>query len=131
VATVVTNRQQAFISTYAGSGASAQSAFATFSFANTAGFDAFIPIKIIYPTNNSAGSEITVFRSMDGGVTYETSGTLLLAFPRLANATHVKMLVIRDPGIYLVSVLGGGAAASTFSYNFGATIELTTAYVNN
>lgn len=130
MATVVTTRQQAFISTYSKTGASGQSSFVTFSFANTGGFDAHIPIQIIYPTNNSAGSEVTVFRSTDGGATYETQGTIQLIFQRVSNATHKRVLLLRDPGIYLITVLGGGAAASTFSYNFGATIELTSAYIN-
>ncbi len=126
------NRQQVFISTYPGKSGSPQSSYVTFSFSNTAGFDAWIPIQVNYPAANSAGTEVYVYRSTDGGATYETQGTLGMVFDRVASATAKRDLVLRDPGMYLVSVLAGGSgSAATFSVDFGATIELTTAFVSN
>lgn len=118
----------AYISTYAGKLGSGQSAYVTFSFANTQGFDAFIPIKVITPASVSAGAEVYVFRSTDGGASYETELSIGQAFSRANSSTQVKDLILRDPGQYLVAVLVGGGSSATWSVDFASTVQLITAF---
>lgn len=122
-----------YLSTYPGKAASGQSAYATFSFSNTAGFEAWIPIKIWSPNtaNLSAGAEVYVCRSTDGGASYETvaDAPLGAAFSKpAAAAIQLKDVLLRDPGMYLISILVGGGSASTWSIDFGATIAQISAY---
>lgn len=121
-----------YINTFAGTGANGQSAYVTFSFANSTGFDAFIPVKVIMPSNASANPVISYSRSTDGGATYETALTIGAIVSNAAGtfggATLITDLILRDPGQYLVQVLVGGGSSATWSVQFGATIQLITAY---
>lgn len=120
-----------FLSTYAGKGPVAQSTFITFSFCNTAGYDAWLPVKILSPAtaNISAGAEVSYFRSNDGGVSFETERTVGLVFDRPGlSATQLRDLTLVEPGMYLIAVMVGGGSAATWSVDFGATIPLITSY---
>lgn len=126
-----------YLSTFAGKGSVLQSAFITFSFANSTGFEANIAIKILNPNtaNISAGAEVYVMRSTDAGATYETQpdAPLGIAYSRPgAAATQIKDLVLRDPGMYLIAVLPGGGAntlsGTLWSVDFAATVQLVSAY---
>lgn len=123
---------QAFVGTYVGGAGVAQSGFVTFSFANTAGFDAYIPIVITSPgtTSISAGAEVTIYRSTDGGVTWETSpdGTLAGVFTRPTTASQVQRKdIYLNTGQFLIQVLCGGGCASTWTAQ-AQTAWLITAY---
>ncbi len=122
----------AYISTYSANLKQQKSAFATFSFSNTAGFQATIPIKVTSPSTASISSAIEVYyyRSADGGASFETEANVGLVFPTLhtSNVAKTADLVLPDPGIYLISVLPGGGGGGTWSVDFGQTIQLVTAY---
>lgn len=123
----VLNPVQCFINTFSGKGANGQSSFITFSFSNTSGFDAEVPIKILGPASVSAGAEVYLHRSQDGGANYETERTPAAAFTRAGGATQIKTAIIPN-GQFLVSVLVGGGSSATWSVDFGATCRLITAY---
>lgn len=118
---------QAFVGAYNAAGQTTQSNFLTFSFANTANFDAYVPIVIVNgnTTGISAGGEVTVYRSTDGGLTYETEGNVQQAFSRPTTALQLQRRALRlKPGQYLIGICpGGGNANITFS------IMQQTAYV--
>jgi hypothetical protein len=122
---------QAFVGTFVGLGGTNQSTFVTFSFANTAGFDAFVPVRIGVPatTSISCGAEVTLYRTTDGGLTWETAGSPASVFPRPTAASQVQRRDILIPtGQFLVSVqVGGGSASVTWSVDFG-TAWVITAY---
>lgn len=124
------NPFQAFVSTYNGGAGGAQSAFVTFSFANTAGFDCYAPIVITSPgtTSISAGAEVTIYRTTDGGATWETDGTLAAVFSKPTTASQVQRRdVYLGTGQYLISVQVGGGVASTWTAQI-QTAWLVTAY---
>jgi hypothetical protein len=114
---------------YVANGFSSWSSYVTFSFVNTAGFDAYINCKIITPTNVSASPQIFVFQSTDGGNTYSNVlNSIGAVFAATPSVTQVVTLKLRDPGIYLIAFLGGGGnSAATFSYAF-ETAQLISAY---
>lgn len=126
------NPYQAFVGTYVGGAGVAQSGFVTFSFANTAGFDAYIPIVMNCPgtTSISAGAEVTVYRSTDGGVTWETSpdGTLAAVFSRPTTASQTQRKdIYLSTGQFLIQVMVGGGSATTWTAQ-AQTAFLITAY---
>lgn len=124
------NPIQAFVGTYVGGGGTSASTFVTFSFANTGGFDAWVPVIITCPgtTSISAGAEVTVFRTTDGGTTWETVGSVGAVFPKPTAASQVQRRdVYLTTGQYLISVMVGGGNSSTFTAQLG-TAWLITAY---
>ena len=121
---------QAFVGTYVSGAGIAQSGFWTFSFANTAGFEGYVPIIITCPgtTSVSAGAEVTMYRSTDGGASWENQGTLAYAFPRHTSASQILIQDIYvSTGQFYVSVQVGGGVATTYSANAG-TAWILTAY---
>lgn len=116
-----------FVSTFVGGQGNAQSGNATFSFVNSNNFDCFVPFRITCPNtgNISAGAELTVYRSGDGGATYESVGPVSFVFPRpAAAAVQVRGLVLPS-GVYRIQVQVGGGVASTW------TAQQLTAWVNS
>lgn len=122
---------QAFVGTYVGGAGATQSTFVTFSFANTAGFDAYIPIVITSPgtTSISAGAEVTLYRTTDGGATWETDGTMSAVFAKPTTASQVQRRdVYVGTGQFLISVQVGGGTSSTWTAQV-QTAWLITAYL--
>lgn len=119
---VITN-----IDTYSASVAKTQSEYATFSYAITAGFEALIPVEVVNPSNVSAGAEVYVHPSQDGGASYDTEGSIVSAFNRSGGATQIKSFRLRT-GIYQIRVLVGGGSSATWSVGFAATAQEITAY---
>ena len=120
----------AVVSTFVGGAGAAQSGNVTFSFYNTAGFDAFVPIQITNPgtTSISAGAEVTVYRTGDNGGNWETQGVVGTTFFRPTAASQVQRAGITlTTGQYLVSVQVGGGVASTWTAQM-LTAQLITAY---
>lgn len=125
------NPVQVFVSTYNGVGQQGQSGTVNFTFNNTAGFDAWIPIVIQYPATVafSAMPEVSVKRSTDGGNTYETTGTLMAVFPRPVTAGELARQDINvGTGQFLITVVTGGGVATSYSVNM-QTAYVITAYV--
>lgn len=120
------NPVQSFLSTYVASGASGQSLYVTFSFAITANFEAQIPVLMVTPAGVTAGAEVYVFRTADGGATYETELSIAGVFSRSGSATQRKDINVTT-GQYLVSVLVGGGSSATWSVGLG-TAWVITAY---
>jgi hypothetical protein len=128
------NPIQAFVTSFSVKTGAQQSGNLTFSFAMTAGFEAWIPVRILYPatTGISAGAEVSIYRSTDGGNSYETvpNYTLSSFFPKPTAASQTDRRDVQVyPGQYLVSVqVGGGSAAGTWSVEFATTVWVITAY---
>ncbi len=122
---------QAFTNTFNANLGAQQSGNVSFSFAITAGIEAWVPIKVLYPatTGISAGAEVSIYRSTDGGASYETQATYTLSsfFPKPTAASQIdKRDIYFTTGQYLVSVqVGGGTAAGTWSVEFGTAWVVT------
>lgn len=118
------------VGTFVGGAGSAQSGNVTFSFYNTAGFDAFVPIQITNAATNtlSAGAEVVVYRSSDNGTTWETEGNTGTTFSRPSAASQVqRRSVTLSTGQYLVAVQVGGGQTTTWTVQM-LTAQLITAY---
>lgn len=122
------NPIQAFVGTYVGGGGCSASGFLTFSFANTQGFDTYVPVTITSPgtTSISAGAEVTVYRTTDGGTNWETVGSVGLVFPRPSLASQVQRRdLYLTTGQYLIAVMVGGGNSSTFTAQVGTAWQIT------
>lgn len=122
------NPVQVFVGTYVGGGGTSGSTFLTFSFANTAGFDTYVPVIIRSPgtTSISAGAEVKVYRTTDGGTTWETDGTLTTVFSKPTAASQVQRQdVYLSTGQYLISVCVGGGTSSTWTAQVGTAWQIT------
>ena len=120
----------AYVGTYVGGAGAAQSGNVTFTFYNSQGFDAWMPVKITCPgtTSISAGAEVTVYRSTDGGTTWETQGLVGTVFQKPTVASQVQVAdVWVTTGVFLVSVQVGGGSASTWTAQ-ALTAQVITAY---
>lgn len=117
------------VGTFVGGAGAAQSGNVTFSFYNTAGFDAFVPIQITNPNtgNVSAGAEVTIYRSGDNGTTWETQGVFGATFARPTAAQVQRAGITLSTGQYLIAVQVGGGVASTWTAQV-LTAQLITAY---
>ncbi len=116
------NPVQVFVGTYVGGGGTSGSTFLTFSFANTGGFDAYVPVIITSPgtTSISAGAEVTAYRTTDGGTTWETVGTVGVVFPKPTIAAQVQRRdLYLTTGQYLISVMVGGGNSTTWTAQIG------------
>lgn len=119
------------VGTYVGGRGVAQSQFATFSFVNTGGFEAYVPIEVLNPgtTSISAGAEVTIYRSTDGGTNYETDGTVGVVFSKpTAASQRQRNAVILGIGQFLIAVQVGGGSAATWSASLG-TAEVVSAFI--
>lgn len=76
-----------------------------------------VPIIVKAPNtaNNSSGPLVFVFRSADGGTTYDTIALQSIGFARPAAAQQQSMSLRLEGGNYQVCVVMGGGQASTWS----------------
>lgn len=124
----MSNPVSVFVGTYVGGGGTSGSTFVTFSFQCTHAFETWVPIIITSPgtTSISAGAEATVYRSTDGGTTWETVGTIGAAFPKPTIASQVQRQdVVLPPGQFLISVMVGGGTSSTWTAQLGTAWQIT------
>ena len=91
-----------------------QSANFTFTVSLTGGWYNVCPIKVLYTTNVSAGPQISVYRSQDNGVGYDTIPLSPLSLPRQSGGSAQVSLKL-ETGRYAVAVLSGGGSASTWT----------------
>lgn len=124
----MSNPFQAFVGTYVGGAGAAQSGFVTFSFAITQEWEAQVPIIITCPgtTSISAGAEARVYRTTDGGTTWETDGAPGATFSKPTTAGQVQRVdVPLTTGQYLIAVMVGGGSASTWTAQAGTAWVVT------
>jgi hypothetical protein len=119
------NPVQAFVNVNQTVGPVTQSGWATFTYAITAGYNAFIPVEFAMTGDFSFSPEVYVHRSTDGGNSFETQGSLyaLIADDGLATDRTIRKDIELDTGWYQIRVMGGSHETQTF------TISLTTAHV--
>ena len=120
---------QAFINTYYVQGGTNQSCNVSFTFSITQGFEAWIAVRVLTPNTTaiSAGAEVSYYRSVDGGLTYETVQNFATFFPKPTAAAQIdKRAINLTTGQYCVRVqVGGGSAAGTWSVEFGTAWLIT------
>lgn len=120
------NPYQFFVGTFVGGGGVAQSGNWTFTFHNTSGFDVYVPIQITNANtgNISAGAEVTVLRSADGGVTWETEAPVRSVFNRPTAAQVQRKAIRLGTGSFILRVMVGGGQTTTW------TAQALTAWLN-
>jgi hypothetical protein len=87
-----------------------------------------VPVIIRFPTNVSAGPQINVYRSMDGGTTYDTVPLQPLGLPRQSGGNQQTSIKL-ETGQYAIQVLVGGGSSATWTVQVN-TQEITTAIIN-
>ena len=104
-----------------------QSGSVTFTFQMTAGFEAYFNINAGLPgtTSVSAGPEVDVYRSTDGGATYETIATVAAVFPTLPIATVQTRQVLLTTGYWAIRLQTGGGVATTVSFQVNTAMVIT------
>jgi len=123
------NAIQAFTNTFSSTGANGQSAYITGTFVITQEFEANVPIRILSPTTWSADAVVSVFRSSDGGNSWETEGTVKTTISAIGSATDNTRMINLPTGHYLIKILtGGGHASLTVSAEIASTAWVITAY---
>lgn len=107
----------AWIATLQAGTAVAQSGSITVTFHMTQGFEAHIPFVVTIPntTGLSAGAQAILYESTDGGVTFETQGTVIAAFPTTPINTVAIKVGKLTTGQYVLRLMVGGGTATTFS----------------
>jgi hypothetical protein len=105
-----------------------QSASFTFTVNITQSWQIKIPVLIRFPTNVSAGPQINVYRSMDGGNTFDTTPLQPLGLPRQSGGTQQTSLKL-ETGQYAIQVLSGGGSSATWTVQVN-TQEIITAIIN-
>lgn len=94
-------------------------------------WQAVVPVKTMAPNtaNNSSGPLIYIFRSADGGTTFDNIPIQSLGFARPTAAQQQSLTVKLEAGNYLVCVVMGGGVASTWSVQ-SLTQQWLTAVLN-
>ncbi len=108
-----------------------QSGSFTFTVHITQAWQIKIPVGILFPTNVSAGPQINVYRSQDGGVNFDTVPLQPIGLPRQSAGTQ-KVSLKLETGQYCIQVLvggGPGTGVQTWSVNVN-TQEVLTAVLN-
>lgn len=127
------NPVQAYVDTFVSAKAGGISTSLMFSFALTQEFQAEVPIKINVSANLSSPGGVYIYRSADGGNTYESYGNLALIMPsdvagQTGSASHdITRTLVLDNGQYTILVLTNTGTAATFSCEL-LTARLISAY---
>ena len=100
----------------------------TFTVNITQAWQCKVPVNVLFPTNVSAGPQINVYRSMDGGATFDTVPMQPLGLPRQSGGNQ-RISVKLETGQYAVQVLAGGGSTATWTVQV-LTQEITTAIIN-
>lgn len=91
-----------------------QSSNFTFTVHITQAWQTIVPIKVLFPTNVTAGPQISCFRSTDGGVTFDTIPLQPLSLAR-QSGTYAQGSIKLETGQYAIQVLSGGGSAATWT----------------
>ncbi len=100
----------------------------TFTVNITQAWQVKVPINVLFPTNVSAGPQFNVYRSMDGGVAFDTVPLQPYGLPRQSGGNQ-RASIKMETGQYAVQVLVGGGSTATWTVQV-LTQEITTAVVN-
>lgn len=73
-----------------------------------------VPVIVRFPTNVSAGPQVLVYRSTDGGTSYDTVALTPLGLARQSGGFQ-QVSVKLETGNYAVQVLVGGGSTSTWT----------------
>jgi hypothetical protein len=87
-----------------------------------------VPVIVRFPTNVSAGPQFNVYRSMDGGTTFDTVPLQPIGLPLQSGGAQQASIKL-ETGQYAIQVLSGGGSAATWTVQV-LTQEITTAIVN-
>jgi hypothetical protein len=91
-----------------------QSSNFTFTVHITQAWQVIVPVKVLFPTNVSAGPQISVYRSTDGGGTFDTIPLQPMGYARQSGGSAQGSIKL-ETGQYAVSVLSGGGSAATWT----------------
>lgn len=91
-----------------------QSSSFTFTIHLTQAWQVVCPVIVRFPTNVSAGPQINVYRSMDGGATFDTIAIQPLGISRQSGGSQQMSLKL-ETGQYAVQVLSGGGSSATWT----------------
>lgn len=105
-----------------------QSSNFTFTVHLTQGWQINVPIKVWFPTNVSAGPQISVYRSADGGLSYDTVPLQPTSMARRSGNSDTTSLKL-ETGNYAIQVLSGGGSAATWTVQI-LTQAVITAILN-
>ncbi len=117
MAAVVSTPVMAYVATVTGGTALPQTGTYTFPINIPTAWQIVIPILTKAPNtaNNSSGPLIFVYRSADGGTTYDNIPLQSFGFARPTAAQQQSLTIKLEAGNYLVCVVMGGGVASTWS----------------
>lgn len=101
-----------------------QSASFTFTIHLTQAWQVVCPILVRFPTNVSAGPQISVYRSMDGGNTFDTVALAPLGIARQSGGQQ-QVSIKLETGQYAIQVLSGGGSATTWTIQVLTQMLLT------
>lgn len=105
-----------------------QSANFTFTVHLTQAWQIIVPVKVFFPTNVSAGPQISVYRSTDGGVNFDSVPLQPLGMARQSGG-NLQGSIKLEQGQYAVQVLSGGGSAATWTVQV-LTQQVLTGIVN-
>lgn len=91
-----------------------QSSSFTFTIHLTQAWQVTLPIIVRFPTNVSAGPQVNVYRSLDGGANFSTVAIQPLGLSRQSGGNQQMDLKL-ETGQYAVQVLSGGGSAATWT----------------
>lgn len=118
------NRIIAYISTLHAPAPVAGSSYVTVTIDNITAEELRVPFYFVQAANVSAGPEVEVFRSTDGGNNFDTVASPVFSITRASGAVSQKSIVL-DGGVYAFKICSGGPNTCTVGVN---TVEVLTAY---
>lgn len=105
-----------------------QSANFTFTVQVPSAWQTKVPIMVRFPASVSAGPIFNVYRSTDGGLSYDTVPLSPASLARQSGGSAQQSLKL-ETGTYAVQVLSGGGSAATWTIQV-LTQEVLTAILN-
>jgi len=118
------NRVIAHIATLHAPAGLAGSAFMTATIVNLTAEELRVPFYFVQYGTSSAGPEVEVFRSTDGGANFDTIAAPSFSVSR-SGGTQDRKTIVLDGGIYAFKMCAGGPYTCTVGVN---TVEVLTAY---
>lgn len=131
MATVVATPVMAYVATIEGGKALPQTGTYTFNINIPTSWQMVLPITVKAPNtaNNSSGPLIFVFRSADGGTTFDTVALQSFGLARPAANLQQSLSFKLEAGNYNICVVMGGGQATTWTIQV-LTQQVLTAIIN-